>query len=310
MKHPTLPFVLFSLALPAFAQGPTVSVIAASLITATAVDGAFVDTQSVSAQTLPPSGWLEAFTPNASAMCAWAATATDGSPEVQIVQAVRVYGAPGALAQAHAGQNEYVVAFDSPIAAPARIVIRRFTDIATAGTTLPAIEVDTDDDGIFDVTDLPGFGLERTVTLSAVQPTRVRIRFESSLAVPGEQVTVVSVALEPANDLLVDRLVTGCVTAPTFFRAAPSFVDQGVDLATDQGPNEVAVAVVGLAPLGLLLPNALQLPCILLPAPDILILDLHIPLPPAVRPLTFYVQGVDVTSSGLLASDGLRVVAY
>ncbi|MBL8751308.1 MAG: hypothetical protein JNK78_19280 [Planctomycetes bacterium] len=316
MKHTTLRLfacssaLAFAFVLSAAAQNPTASVSAGNILTVTAIDGGFIDVQSAAAQPLQPAGIVEAITPNASGSCAWAATAAEGLPIVQIVHAAHVLTTSGTPALVHVGQNEYVVSFASTAAAPARVVIRRFTEVATTGTTLPSIDVDTDDDGVYDVSDLSVAGLERFVTLSPIQPVRVRIRFETTLTIPGDQVIGVSVALEPENGLSVDRLVTGCVSAPTIFQATPSFLDLGLDVTTQQLPNEVVVGVIGLAPIGLLLPNVIQAPCILLPAPDILVLDLHIPLPPAVRPLTFYVQGVAVTSSGLLASDGSRVVAF
>jgi hypothetical protein len=74
-----------------------------------------------------------------------------------------------------------------------------------------------------------------------------------------------------------------------------------------------SVVVVGQTVQPVLLATAGTLPCLLLPAPDIVVVMpsffLHVPLPPGLRPLTFVVQEVTLTPNGLRTSDAYVVTA-
>jgi hypothetical protein len=78
-----------------------------------------------------------------------------------------------------------------------------------------------------------------------------------------------------------------------------------------QPPGTIAVIVVGFAPQPAFLGLNAGLPCLLLPSPDVLVVQpvVSLPLPASVRPVTLYVQGVSVTTQGLLTTDGYQVTA-
>ena len=57
-----------------------------------------------------------------------------------------------------------------------------------------------------------------------------------------------------------------------------------------------------------------SLPCILVPAPHLVMFEpsglLNVPLPAALRPLTFYAQGVTLSGSGLIPTEGYAITAF
>src|SRR5690606_33267706 len=89
---------------------------------------------------------------------------------------------------------------------------------------------------------------------------------------------------------------------------APAWDNQGVSMQTGASPVELSVVALSLhAQPQLLAMNGL-LPCVLLPRPDVVIYvpngSLQLALPAAIRPASFYAQGVTLTQFGLRVTDG------
>ena len=114
------------------------------------------------------------------------------------------------------------------------------------------------------------------------------------------------------------QAAAGCAPAPSnhALSIAPAFANAGVGL--DLVPSQdLTVLVLGLAQQPLLLPGGVLAPCLVVPAPDVLLVVppsvyfwSQVPLPAAVRPVTFHAQAVRLAASGLLTTDAFSVVAF
>lgn len=310
--NPAVPCLAFAFALPLAAQTVTAVITPTTNPSATAIDGPIVDAR-VLPLPAPPSGMLLASTPHSAASVIWSAWADTYEAQVNVTQNVRVDATtPPGIASASVGPNEFRIDFGATAPTSGWVFLSRTQGAASGGATVPKVGVDWNDDGVVDLPDLPAAGLVFQMFDLGVTPAPFRIVFESTLATPGQSWLTVTAWLRPQNDLVQTTMVTGCSLAPLNFQIHESFVDRGIDILTQQQlPNHATIAVIGLQPQPVLLPSDPAAPCILLPSPDILSFDLHLPLPPALRPLTFYVQGVIFipATGAMLTVDAVRVMA-
>lgn len=188
-----------------------------------------------------------------------------------------------------------------------------FTDLTQAGSLQPGIDIDFGDDGVLEYVN--GNQVSLTLPLSLEpQPLPVRITFSSSALTPGIAASSLILEALPATAISSTLAAVSC-TAPGI-TALPTFFDNGVRLkASSFQPMMPWLAmVIGWDTAPVLLPSLGQSPCLLLPTPDIVVLQglgiapLDVPLPPAVRPVRFWVQGV-IPDSQLLTTDCLRIDA-
>ena len=76
--------------------------------------------------------------------------------------------------------------------------------------------------------------------------------------------------------------------------------------------GEPSVLVLSLNAQPALLSMFGKVPCLLLPQPDVVLPAMgvfNLALPASVRPVTVYAQGVTLTTSGLIVTDGYAVTA-
>ncbi|HEX5054701.1 MAG TPA: hypothetical protein VFZ65_23195 [Planctomycetota bacterium] len=198
-------------------------------------------------------------------------------------------------------QHEYLVSFTaSPPGIPYYLELFRNSSWAP-GAPLPLLAIDFDNDGSLDWANLP---LGTTTTLPMVlgsQPKLVRVVATAQLSGSGTTLTTFGIAVRPHNQVASTQIANACTTLyGDLTPPVEVFADRGIDIAADgAGGNGVAVLhVIGLTPGSLALPPQQGVPCLLIPSPDYVLLaaggPLHVPLPAALRPLTFYVQGVGV----------------
>lgn len=196
--------------------------------------------------------------------------------------------------------------------APATVDVTLRRDfLGTAGAVVPAHRMDFGDDGLFEFTELSA----PTQLFAAVQvgTTPLRIRMRSHLQQDGPGLALLSMAIEvaPANAVYVRQNLIGCSNDPLILR--PTFVGRGIEIEVISGFHpEFAVFGFGLQPQLL---GSVPLPCWLLPQADVVLLlppsvPFTVPLPSAIRPLTFYVQSVGATAQGLTTSSGYQVTAH
>jgi hypothetical protein len=185
--------------------------------------------------------------------------------------------------------------------------------LATAGAAAPNLRVDLDDDGTFEfVSGPPGPGASFARTLGPV-PLLVRVRAESSLALTGTLQARLAVSVVATHATQIDVVMVGC-SVPYHLYAVRTF-GGGMELGTfGPAPVDPILLVLGLGVQPFLLPSSAPTPCVLVPTPDIILLlpgngSLPLPLPPAVRPVTFWTQGVPLMPSGFEATGVYRVQA-
>lgn len=184
-----------------------------------------------------------------------------------------------------------------------------------AGVPSPTARVDVGNDGTFELVESsPGPQSVWPLVLGPA-PLQVLVRTDAVLGAPGLVVTGLVVRVEPANGVLVQPLLVGC--ASTYLHVLPSFVGDGIDLVAQPSslPPDPAVAVLGLGVQPVALPWTTQLPCLLLPSPDLLLWlpplqAVNLPLPATLRPIVFFAQGVVLVPGGLHTTGASSVQAH
>lgn len=320
MNDHTLPVLAACVASIASAlpcQVVTTQLSAATPLNMHCVAGAATDQATLPIGAMPPSGFIAAVLPGPSilqatayAQLSWGSQSDVAHAEVLLRQALVVY--PVAQGAADAG-GEVVVEFAAPVATPVEIDAELFAALSP-GVPWPLIAIDVGNDGTIEIT-----GIQMTTgpfplatTTLGTQPLQVRIVFASQLPGAGNSLTALTLTARPYNDVHSVRNVLGCGTA-FMTDPVPIFTNRGVAVGGD-----AQFYVVGLSMQPLLLqpapyPASIPWPCLVMPAPDIVVFSLtglQIPLPAAVRPVTFHVQGVFVSpANGLWTTDGYTVTA-
>ena len=213
-----------------------------------------------------------------------------------------------------AGPHEILVEFSSTVPRTAELHLNRTVFLAP-GAPWPTVNVDIDNDGVFEITNLSPLSAPPISVTFGPQPLQVRVVVDIALGAQTATSNYVSLVLLPDNDLTITRPILGCnpVLPPPIPFLQPSFDHSGVQLLGGQDPNQPSLIVLSLAAQPMLLSMNGTAPFTLLPRPDVVLFVpsgmLDLPLPASVRPATFYAQGVTLTTAGLRVTDGYAVTA-
>lgn len=243
-----------------------------------------------------------------SAFLTWSTQASSTSAALYLHQQITTD--PGATATV--GRNEFLFEVSSTV--PVNVTLELRSElIATVGVTIPSITVDVGDDGTIDYTQATVLA-DLDLTIGAA-PLLLRVTMENDVAVQGQSWSWLFATVKPRNDLMIQPAVIGCTgTSPDLF-CEPTFLGNGVEFMRQPVFSLPAVVVLGLGVQPMLLPfSTPAAPCLLLPQPDAVVTLLGnshtVLIPHAVRPVTFWGQGVAIDQAGnLLAMDGYRIVA-
>jgi hypothetical protein len=315
MFEPRDLLVLGALATLAPAQQVTMRATAVAPLVTSCATPTQSNTQTIPAGPLASHGFLAASLPQvvADATLGWA-TAIDNTSAGFSVQQTASVGRATPAAVSAAGPNDFRVEVGASATAAAFVRISLRLQ-ATANAPMPDVQVDVGDDGSVEFTQanvspwlVPGLVL-------GVTPVPIRIRVANRVSGEHTSVLQLTVAVEPANSLDIQRAVLGCAH-PTCqdLLALPSFVGRGVELvAVTATALQPVVLVLGLSARPVWLSTFGAVPCLLLADPQLLVLvstnqPSTLPLPTAVRPIEVWAQGVLLGPSGqLLSTDAVRV---
>jgi hypothetical protein len=213
--------------------------------------------------------------------------------DIQVGQTLAVQSQVGASASTI--QSDLQVILQAP--APRAVVLSMLpTLLLTAGATAPSMQLDLGNDGTFDI-DLttPNFTLPLVIgPLGYV----INCRMQADIASVGGNEVVAHASmrfeLRANNDLQVSPLIGGCGSGS--IDVGDSLANYGVHVGGWSVDLPLAVLGLGTQPT-LLPPSPLSpVPCLLLPSPDLVLLlpptGFDLPIPPSVRPINLYVQGV------------------
>lgn len=313
MRTTTLSFSCLFLAVLAPAQSVAVAISTLTPVTLQATLFAQQNQTSQAPGPLPQSGWLVAEVPQHTfygAEISWSRVATPTLSEAMLSARCSV-GVAGATATT--GQTEFLVELTGSVPGIPGFVDLLRTDTLLPGSQYPLVAVDIDNDGTIDFNSAPA-----SFTFPVVfgtTPKRLRVVMSAQLSGPGLAGSELRVRARPDNALTITQNAAGC---PNWLVVTPVFAQRGLQLVPDM-LGGIDVYVVGLSQQPLLMPPQNGLPCLLVPSPDIVLLDttgsLDIPLPATLRPITFHVQVVQVRlppfsqTTGLVTSDGYTIHA-
>lgn len=224
--------------------------------------------------------------------------------------ALRVRGSVGA-----SGSSSLLAATVHPIdivvmvqaSSPVRATL--FVDrvlVASAGSAVPALAIDVQADGSveFDETSPSG---SLVATGLALGPIAVPVRLQTELlAVAGQHLSLdVILRLVPENQLAIGSVGGSCTPFHSLL-VAPSFVGTGLRLTSEVSYpilfSDLMVVVIGTNMSPVLLPSPFP-GCVFMPSSDVLLVlppasSVDVPLPPSVRPVTLWAQGVVLLGTG------------
>ena len=161
----------------------------------------------------------------------------------------------------------------------------------------PSLSIDVGDDGLVEFTELTPSTLVQIV-LGPV-PTLVRMRIDANQVASGD--STLFLRCFPDNGSDVQAWDIGCEQVPVGLQ---STFDGNFELAAAPYGGQPTVAVLALRLQSTVIGSSFGLPCTLLPAPDLVLAFpsptlTSIVVPPAVRPLLFFAQGVHLGLFGL-----------
>lgn len=185
---------------------------------------------------------------------------------------------------------------------------------APAGTASPTVRVDFGADGIVEFV---GLGSLEFVLPASAGILSVRIEATTVASLPGDALLDLTVRLTPADASILPQ-VLGCDYGFFDSLRVQSRLDHGIEFAALPSGQDPVVLVLGLNAAPVLLPTVSALPCVVWPTPDVVQLmpiasggpNYVLALPSALRPVTFYAQGVRVTAGGLQTTSAWRVEAF
>ena len=308
--------LLFALAVPV-ALGTaqvSVSIDALSPLAATCTTPGISVTDSRLAGPRPLNEFLVADIPNvANAVFSYSCSADTTGVYFSLVQSGFATVASPSGTSAVAGPAELLLTVQSATLQRVALTVV-FDDTTQPGAQQPTALVDVGNDGLYEFVNG-----QQAVALPPLvigpQPLLVRVRTEAR-ALPGEvSSSNLGILIAPTNELDLATAALGCAGPLATLALRRSFVAQGLELtASSQSSSLPVFAVFGFGAQPALLPSFGSAPCLLLPTPDIIVpiasnATLSVGLPPALRPLTFWVQGVAVVPQ-LLTTDCTRVDAF
>lgn len=181
------------------------------------------------------------------------------------------------------------------------------TTTASVGSATPLQRIDVGDDGTFEFTEYSNPGVTNIGINLGPQSLPIRVQFE--LGTTGQQAvdSLLRLRFVADNDLIITPAIAGC-TADTLF-ALPSFQGLGLDLGVQPMlAGDLSLGVVGLGVQPVVV-STIYPGCVLLPSPDVVFVmpssgTVNLPLPPSLRPLILWVQGVVLSGSHLGTWDG------
>lgn len=292
-------FVGLCTATAVVAQVPSISLSTATALSVRASTVGANESASLPAGTLGSQGiGCEAVSSGgadrAQARSTWAVNAFPTELRCDLLHELRVEGA--AIGAAAADLGDLVVDLQAPSPMAVELSFQSFASLP-AGTPAPVLRADIGDDGSFEVMEGQVIVVRRLVTLDVV-PLRVRLRSQLALSGVGAASAGMWMAVKPVNNLQLQEYDIGC--APRRMQLRPMFDQRGVLL---QGTLLGSVAVFGFQQQPQLVSIGAVANCLFLPSPDVVVVlptlgSLVVPLPAAVRPITFWVQGVDLAAIG------------
>ncbi|MEZ6038715.1 MAG: hypothetical protein R3F29_14630 [Planctomycetota bacterium] len=321
VHHPAAEGVAMKLAVSLFAVAASTGLASAQLtVTATpaqawsvtADDGSQVTSNSLPAGVSSNVGQIFTGQPGvASAAAMWQVLQSDSSAGIFLsVGASVVTTTPGASASKNA--SDIVLEFQPAGAVPCRIYA--VPDVLQANNGIITWSIDYGDDGSIEYdhlsNPLPGDLLANA--LLGPQPLRIRIRTSVVQQVVGGSLFELNVWAVPDNHLQVSPALPGCESQQ--LTLLQSFTGRGLNWYATALSNPV-VGVIGLDLQPVFLSPVFPTPCLLLPSPDLLVLlppnpqFFHLSLPPAIRPVTFWTQGVSLTPLGLGTTNAFQIDA-
>ncbi len=172
---------------------------------------------------------------------------------------------------------------------------------------VPTLAIDVDDDGLveFDAS-VP----TRTVPiLLGPTPTLVRLRIAANHVGSGS--SSLTLQCRPNGAATVSQWNVGCDAVP--FAISPTF-DGNFLAGSLPIAGQMTIGVLSLRLQSVLLGQHQGLPCLLLPAADVVlpisgIAPQAIVVPPALRPLVFFGQGVGLGANGVVAGNAFAAQA-
>jgi len=215
------------------------------------------------------------------------------------------------------GPIDVLLVFQATTATPVRLSVAFDNLLTTPGTAVPTATVDVGNDGIVDFIN----GVQSSFLPPLVvgpQPLNLRVQLHSAVLQPGHAWATLGITLEPSNQVGVSPAAIGCAGWLAGFGVTPTFIDQGIRVGAvnlSPTPPQLPIFVVfGFNVQPLLLPTFGTAPCLFVPTPDVIVPlagTIDIGLPAAVRPVTFWVQGVlpVLPTLQLLTTDCLRIDA-
>lgn len=183
---------------------------------------------------------------------------------------------------------------------------------APVGTQPPVVSVDIGDDGIVEFS-----GLITQVFQSLVPAGITPVRFKAFTLASQPGFTILDVQLEvtPSATAFTPQVV-GCDGSQDELNAVSLFDGTVLFFANPLALDPV-VLVLGFQAAPIVLPPNGITPCVLWPQADVLALmpvvsgysSYALPLPAALRPVTFQAQAVRITPTGLQTTNAMRVDA-
>jgi hypothetical protein len=291
------------------AQTVGVSLSAINTLTVAVGDGQQTVTNSSPTGPLPDQGEVVAWLPSAVADIRWSGGGASSAWARITQQAVVAPGTTGATS--NSGPHEILVRFTSAVPLQVKLNASRIVQ-ATPAAPWPAMDLDLGNDGSLEAANLSTLTPAVWSASFGPQPLEVRVVLNASVGTAAAVVNELFLWLEPDDGIELRHVVAGCnPTLPPPPPFANRQFDGSIVLVMQEPPGTIAVAVIGFAPQPAFLGLNMGLPCLLLPSPDVLVVQpvVSLPLPASVRPVTLYVQGVSVTTQGLLTTDGYQVTA-
>jgi hypothetical protein len=300
-------------------QQPTVTLRALTPLSATARVGVQTQSSAVSIGTLAPSGSCSAtvgtsVVGNAQSHTQWTYVAGPTLVACTLLQSLVV--ANTSVGESTAGPHELLLEIASPVVRPVTATIE-IVKGATPGLPATTVELDLDNDGVVELSGAVLSGtFHRTGTVGP-QPWQIRVRFVGAipLGAIGSLLDVVRITVRPENNLQILPALAGCLDNGVF--AVPAWDASGVALTPltivppPVPPLRIAVAGLTAQP-SFLPPVGGPFPCLLLPSPDLVVVpttnDFELALPPAVRPVTVFLQYVVLMPNGMLGTSNAYAV--
>jgi len=206
---------------------------------------------------------------------------------------------------------EVLATFSAAVPTPIRFLVQ-LDSVLPAGATVPSVEVDVDNDGTIDYANglwLNFFG-PRTIGPAGIQ---FRVIMQGDLQQQGELFEDLSLQVKPDNRIYIYPGGVGCIgTGPGVYE---SFLDTGISIRNDISSSYPRVFVFGLAAQPQILPTVSAWPCIVMPRPDLVMTiptfsGVELPIPAAVRPVTIWIQNVELHGSSLYAGFCSKAFTY